>query len=905
MLNGSLKGQNEIRMIWLMVLIIVAVSAWFLKTPVVTYICVVALMISVMQYVDAVRKPLDELSVQYQHTSEPTSKMPLYIASVLAFAGGFMDLQWLTALGVTAWIFFFLRWLQRLELALNRLQFQIGNRKTADHIAEPFQSVAEEQRQSHNAETELSLSGQIRQWIFTGNPVLKVAISVLIAGLILLLRFATEHWQLSLALKLVIVAGFSAAIAGGGYTLFSRNRSFALALEGLGIAGLFLTLFFAYYNSVIASLLSASLCFAVIMAVTVWLSLKQQSVELSLMAMLVAYAAPFTLPVRDATAPELLSYYLVINLTVALLSTLRPWKYLNQIALLMTAVVGGGYAFAHAKLIERPVLSLLILAHAAVFIWIGFRFSQLLAKHDFNSFKLKPVLDLAVIYGTPLTAYFSLYLMYFELPYQQAVFSLLFAGVYLLLYLWCRNRQIIELIAQSYFSLMLIFLALILPILLPEQWSVVGWAVEGAVVFIFALYRKSMLSQYLAMGLLSVAGLNGLYSLVNSDSFPFIMGWGLSLSYLSVVLMANRTASFRQQLNTFSVIFFGMLMFSAMIMLLAVLLDLLHGSDQLLHALLICSGLLLMINEYLKYCKAGWTWRVPEWAGLLPLSAVVAWLLMRNMHDGMLVWSDLYIRTGFAVAATVLTLIWLRPLSGLKMAKEWVSLGALSSLSAVSLTLFPGIPFISVVILPLLFAVWCFKQPSDSTWRLCWQSRSSLCLLMLWMICSQLYSQQAFHAYFVPVLNPFDVVSIMVLIGFIWMLTLQIHSGLDRSLAAVLVVLGVLWLSSYVLLRALHIYAATPYNDISLWKNGLVQLSLTLLWVGLAFVAMSTASRKQLKPVWLLGGSLLVIVTLKLVLFDLSHIGTLTRVISFLGAGFVMLVIAYIAPMPGQKNESV
>ena len=171
MLNGSLKGQNEIRMIWLMVLIIVAVSAWFLKTPVVTYICVVALVISVMQYVDAVQKPLDELSVQYQYTSEPTSKTPLYIASVLAFAGGFTDLQWLTALGVTAWIFFFLRWLQRLELALNRLQFQIGNRKTADHIAEPFQSVTEEQSQSHNSETELSLSGQIRQWVFTGNPV--------------------------------------------------------------------------------------------------------------------------------------------------------------------------------------------------------------------------------------------------------------------------------------------------------------------------------------------------------------------------------------------------------------------------------------------------------------------------------------------------------------------------------------------------------------------------------------------------------------------------------------------------------------------------------------------------------------------------------------------------------------
>ncbi len=40
---------------------------------------------------------------------------------------------------------------------------------------------------------------------------------------------------------------------------------------------------------------------------------------------------------------------------------------------------------------------------------------------------------------------------------------------------------------------------------------------------------------------------------------------------------------------------------------------------------------------------------------------------------------------------------------------------------------------------------------------------------------------------------------------------------------------------------------------------------------------MWTATLKNLKPMWILGGSILVVVTLKLVLFDLSHIGTLTH----------------------------
>lgn len=183
-----------------------------------------------------------------------------------------------------------------------------------------------------------------------------------------------------------------------------------------------------------------------------------------------------------------------------------------------------------------------------------------------------------------------------------------------------------------------------------------------------------------------------------------------------------------------------------------------------------------------------------------------------------------------------------------------------------------------------------------------WQSRSSLGLMIFWMIGSQMLAQQAFQGYFIPVLNPFDLVSIAMWISFIWMLSLQLKSGLDRGIVAVLTVLSLLWLSSYIVLRALHVYLGTPFNELALWKDSTVQLSFTLLWVSLAFMSMSLASRKKLRSVWILGGSILVIVTLKLVLFDLSHVGTLSRVISFLGAGFVMLIIAYIAPMPESEN---
>jgi len=214
-------------------------------------------------------------------------------------------------------------------------------------------------------------------------------------------------------------------------------------------------------------------------------------------------------------------------------------------------------------------------------------------------------------------------------------------------------------------------------------------------------------------------------------------------------------------------------------------------------------------------------------------------------------------------------------------------------------------PEVSGLLLPMLYCAWCFKHRQDDRLLLIWTSKSSLLLLMVWMIVSQLFTQNIFHAYWVPLLNPIDLVSLMALAAFLWILSLQLKTQIDRGILAILAVLSVLWLSSYILLRALHFYLDTPYNQITLWQSAVIQLSLTLLWVSLAFVSMTYATKKKIRPLWILGASLLVLVTFKLVLLDLSHIGTLLRVFSFLGAGMVMLLIAYIAPMPEAEIKQI
>ena len=927
------KAQNEIRIIWLMLLTIVTIAAWFLNVHLISYVCVLALVISVMQYVDLIQKPTQDIAVQLQQPVQANSKVPLYLASLLAIVGGIMSWHWLTAFGMSVWIFFFLRWLRRLEQQLNNLNRSLSHFEqsiqipkaeikpsiastihTADAIdsnllpnqTNNHQQAVHPHAGSHGVASStqfeaptasLDLAQQLRQWIFHGNPVLKAAISILLIGIILLLRFATEHWQLELALQLSIIAGISLAVYGLGYRLLPGNRGFGLGLEGLGQAGLFLTLFFAYYNQVIASFTLAAVLFSGIMLLSVWLSLKQNAIELALMTMLMAYIAPFTLPVRELSSLELISYYWCINLAIAVISSLRPWKILHHLAFICTLLIATSYALYRADFEKLPML-ILILAHSLIFIWQGFRYSQLLAKQDLAQFKLKPVLDVAMIFGAPLLAYILIYLLYFQQAIWQATLSLGFAGLFAILYQWAKRLQSIAIIANSYLSLTLIFLSLIPPILLPEQWSVMGWAMEAVLVFIYALSRRSVVSHALAMALLSVAGLSSVYYVLQLDSLPQLILWSLSFCFAAVVVLGNSRAVFREQYSTGILIFQSVLMFFSSMLFLVLLTDQFPDAQARVPILLAALLVLAFLNEVLSKCGATWTWFMPKYLALTPINIFAIAIIGHQYVDGAVQWSSNLDHWGFSIAALLSFLMFIRPRLDFQAVREPLSFGALISLSLASIGLWPAMPEVSGILLPLLYCAWCFKHRQREDVLLIWMSKSSLLLMMAWMIASQLFAKNIFQGYWLPLLNPVDIVSLLGLAAFLWMLSLQLKTQIDRGILAILAVLSVLWLSSYILLRGLHFYLDTPYNQLALWQDAGVQLSLTLLWVSLAFVSMTLATKKKIRALWILGASLLVIVTLKLVLLDLSHIGTLLRVCSFLGAGLIMLLIAYIAPMP-------
>jgi uncharacterized membrane protein len=84
-----------------------------------------------------------------------------------------------------------------------------------------------------------------------------------------------------------------------------------------------------------------------------------------------------------------------------------------------------------------------------------------------------------------------------------------------------------------------------------------------------------------------------------------------------------------------------------------------------------------------------------------------------------------------------------------------------------------------------------------------------------------------------------------------------------------------------------------------------VQTCLSLFWTVLALTAMLIAARKGVRIVWLVGAALLVLVIAKLFLIDLSRIGSVERIISFVGVGLLMLVVGYFSPLPPARESTL
>jgi len=159
---------------------------------------------------------------------------------------------------------------------------------------------------------------------------------------------------------------------------------------------------------------------------------------------------------------------------------------------------------------------------------------------------------------------------------------------------------------------------------------------------------------------------------------------------------------------------------------------------------------------------------------------------------------------------------------------------------------------------------------------------------------------------FIPILNPFDVLTIVGLgVALHLIVTLKASSewldqGRFRS-ATILWSLAVLALTTIAVVRGVHHLGGVPWQQRVLASSVSVQSALSIYWAMLGFGGMIWGARHQNRWIWMVGTGLMALVVIKLFIIDLGNTGTIARIISFLGVGALLLVVGYYAPAPPRQ----
>jgi uncharacterized membrane protein len=161
----------------------------------------------------------------------------------------------------------------------------------------------------------------------------------------------------------------------------------------------------------------------------------------------------------------------------------------------------------------------------------------------------------------------------------------------------------------------------------------------------------------------------------------------------------------------------------------------------------------------------------------------------------------------------------------------------------------------------------------------------------------------------VPLLNGLDLAELLALLVLwqFWGHLRSVLSSRDEALRvtapAVLVsALAFLWLNA-ALLRTLHYWAGVPFDFDAMTEKTLVQTAFSIFWTVLALATMLIATRRAARGMWVTGAVLLAVTIVKLFTVDLSRVGTVERIVSFIAVGLLTLVIGYFSPLPPAARE--
>ena len=783
----------------------------------------------------------------------------------------------------------------------------------------------------------------VKAWLFGGNTIVKAGVGILFIGLAFLAKYASEHVQVPVEFRLAGIASVALVLLVLGWRLRTKRAQYAQILQGGAIAVLYLTLFaaFKFYN--VLAVGPAFALMVVVAALAAALAVLQDARSLAVIGALGGFATPLLVSSGSGNYVALFSYYLVLDLGIAAVAWHKTWRSLNLIGFIATFLVATAWGVLDYRPDNYANSQAFLIAFFVLFVAIMLMPARRAAAAPSSSGLVQRVdgwVNGSLLFGLPTITFALQYGLVRHTEYGVALSALALAAFYVLLAVALRSRPRLQLPFEGTLAVGTVFLTLVIPFALDERSTAGAWALEGAGLVWLGWRQSRGIARAFGYTLLLLAGLAMLTgherhgvptTLFNAYLFSGLMAAAASLAAAFFVWRhAPRAASGGIDGEAVAE---PMLIGWATLWLLATAtlqIDTFVTEPWRLNAWIVVLSAIAAL-----YVLLGWrlSWRtvaLPA-VGHAPLLALAtaltaAWFDSPLQHGGWWAWPlalamhllvlqraapqwPALLRT-LAHTLGVLVLAGLGALQGRAITVDWGDAG-----SAWAWLGWLAVPALLLMMLPR--AGTAKRWPVSAALQAYQTIAAGLLALgaLLWSVLANIASDGSARPLpHLPLLNPLDLGIALALVA----TTLWLRSPGAAALnlppagrAALIGAAGFIWLNA-MLVRGFHHYAAVPYR-FDAWSESLsVQTGITLLWTATALVLMWLAARRAAllpaladasRAAWMVGAGLLAAVVLKLLIVDLSGSGTVTRIVSFIGVGVLMLVIGYVAPLPGKPKE--
>ncbi|MCE9660668.1 MAG: DUF2339 domain-containing protein [Burkholderiales bacterium] len=760
----------------------------------------------------------------------------------------------------------------------------------------------------------------LRRWLVGGNTIVKAGVAILFIGLAFLAKYAAEHTQVPVEWRLAAIGAAAVVLLGFGWRLRLSRPGYAQVLQGGAVAVLYLTLFaaFRFYG-----VLAAGPAFALMVAVAMFaaaLAVLQDARSLAVIGALGGFATPLIVSTGSDNATALFAYYLVLDAGIAAVAWHRTWRSLNLIGFVATFVVATAWGVLRYRPESFAMSEAFLIAFFLLFVLIMLlpaRRAAAGAGHRSDAW-----VNSTLLFGLPTIVFALQYGLVRDTPYGTALSALGLAAFYVFLATTMKKRPELGITFDASLAIATVFLTLVIPFALDERSTAGAWTLEAAGLVWLGFRQRRMLPRAFGYILFVLAGGAMLFAherfgvptaIFNAYLFNGLMAGAAAIAGAYFVHRQRDNEAMKAGEEVAEPLLIALatlwLVSTAGVEISAFVPWQLQRSASLVSA----SGILLLY--VLLAHRLAWpniAWPAVAQAPLLLVGAAVVASVVGHPLKGGGAWAW---PIAFAVHALVLRLAaprWPDPVVRAVHAAGFIALALLGALLGRAITADWGNaesawPWLGWLVAPAVLLLLLARPATAGIWPVRAAPAAYVQVggavlaagLWLWTLVANVASDgTAAPLPHLPLINPLDIGIALALVAIL--LWRRSAGEANRALLGAVVAAGFVWLNA-MLVRAFHHYGDVPYR-IDAWLGSLaVQSGIALLWSLTALVAMWLGARRAERMPWVVGAALLAAVVLKLILVDLSGTGTVTRIVSFIGVGVLMLVIGYVAPLPAKE----